>query len=156
LIGLLSSGSPDSVHGAMQVFTEFIKSDLTEDQILPVLRQLLPVLLNILGSTEVRPSALFFTTYLRIFWQDPFSPNPISNRIGLPSMCHRFVYGQGSASSGRERSHCFSPPSLARRVQGSSRYRPSPRCSTGKQLGWSDSSHSSLQSISYPCHALWY
>lgn len=52
----------------MQVLTEFIKSDLTEDQILPVLRQLLPVLLNILGSTEVRPSALFFTTYLRIFW----------------------------------------------------------------------------------------
>lgn len=38
----------------MQVFTEFIKSDLTEDQILPVLRQLLPVLLTILGSTEVR------------------------------------------------------------------------------------------------------
>lgn len=37
----------------MQVFTEFIKSDLTEDQILPVLRELLPVLLTILGSTEV-------------------------------------------------------------------------------------------------------
>lgn len=37
----------------MQVFSEFIKSDLTEDQILPVLRQLLPVLLNILGSVQV-------------------------------------------------------------------------------------------------------
>jgi len=37
----------------MQVFTEFIKSDLTEDQILPVLRDLLPVLLHILGSTQV-------------------------------------------------------------------------------------------------------
>nr|GAT57396.1 ARM repeat-containing protein [Mycena chlorophos] len=53
LIGLISSGSPNSVHGAMQVFTEFIKSDLTEDQILPVLRDLLPVLLNILGAPEV-------------------------------------------------------------------------------------------------------
>ncbi|KAF6754194.1 armadillo-type protein [Ephemerocybe angulata] len=52
LISLVSSSSPDSVHGAMQVFTEFIKSDLTEDQILPVLRQLLPVLLAILGSNE--------------------------------------------------------------------------------------------------------
>ncbi|KAG6857312.1 hypothetical protein H0H87_006505 [Tephrocybe sp. NHM501043] len=52
LINLLSSGSPGSVHGAMQVFTEFIKSDLTEDQILPVLRQLLPFLLSILGSNE--------------------------------------------------------------------------------------------------------
>ncbi|KAJ6520160.1 armadillo-type protein [Mycena sanguinolenta] len=53
LIGLISSGSSDSVHGAMQVFTEFIKSDLTEDQILPVLRDLLPVLLSILGAPEV-------------------------------------------------------------------------------------------------------
>ncbi|KAF7303143.1 ARM repeat-containing protein [Mycena kentingensis (nom. inval.)] len=53
LIGLISSGSADSVHGAMQVFTEFIKSDLTEDQILPVLRDLLPVLLSILGAPDV-------------------------------------------------------------------------------------------------------
>ena len=53
LISLISSGSPDSVHGAMQVFTEFIKADLSEDQILPVLRNLLPVLHGILGSTEV-------------------------------------------------------------------------------------------------------
>ncbi len=53
LIGLLASPSPDSVHGAMQVFAEFIKADLSEDQILPVLRQLLPVLLNILGAPEV-------------------------------------------------------------------------------------------------------
>lgn len=37
----------------MQVFTEFIKSDITEDQLLPVLRQLLPVLLNILGAPDV-------------------------------------------------------------------------------------------------------
>lgn len=53
LMALLSSTSPDAVHGAMQVLNEFIKADLTEDQILPVLRQLLPVLLTILGSTQV-------------------------------------------------------------------------------------------------------
>ncbi|KAF8346879.1 armadillo-type protein [Amanita rubescens] len=53
LINLLSSGSPISVHGAMQVFAEFIKSELTEDQTLPILRELLPVLLSILGSTEL-------------------------------------------------------------------------------------------------------
>ncbi|OCH92992.1 ARM repeat-containing protein [Obba rivulosa] len=52
LMGLLASGSPDSVYGAMQVFTEFIKTDLTEDQILPILRQLLPVLLNIVGAAQ--------------------------------------------------------------------------------------------------------
>jgi hypothetical protein len=48
----------------MQVFTEFIHSDLTEDQILPVLRQLLPVLLTILGSTEVRLLAQWNATLL--------------------------------------------------------------------------------------------
>jgi hypothetical protein len=53
LISLLSTNNPSAVHGAMTVFDEFIKSDLSEDQILPVLRQLLPVLLNILGDQEV-------------------------------------------------------------------------------------------------------
>lgn len=53
LLQLISSSSPNSVHGAMKVFTEFIKSDLSEDQILPILRQLLPVLLSILGSKAV-------------------------------------------------------------------------------------------------------
>lgn len=38
----------------MQMFTDFVKSELTEDQLLPTLRQLLPVLLNILGDAEVR------------------------------------------------------------------------------------------------------
>ncbi|KAF8131585.1 armadillo-type protein [Boletus edulis] len=52
LIELISSSSSNSVHGAMQVLTEFIKSDLTEDQILPVLRQLLPVLLVILNDAQ--------------------------------------------------------------------------------------------------------
>ncbi|KAI0347862.1 ARM repeat-containing protein [Trametopsis cervina] len=52
LLNLLSSGSPDAVHGAMQMFTDFVKSELTEDQLLPTLRQLLPVLLNILGDAE--------------------------------------------------------------------------------------------------------
>ncbi|KIJ66488.1 hypothetical protein HYDPIDRAFT_174567 [Hydnomerulius pinastri MD-312] len=52
LIELISSNSPNPVHGSLQVFTEFIKSDLTEDQILPVLRQLLPVLLAILNNPQ--------------------------------------------------------------------------------------------------------
>ena len=56
LVNLLSSGSPDAIHGAMQMFTDFVKSELTEDQILPILRQLLPILLNILGDYEARPN----------------------------------------------------------------------------------------------------
>lgn len=55
VIALLSSNSPPSVHGAMQVLLEIIRTDLTEDQILPVLRQLMPLLLNILGAAEVIP-----------------------------------------------------------------------------------------------------
>ncbi|KAI0082121.1 ARM repeat-containing protein [Panus rudis PR-1116 ss-1] len=52
LIALLSSDSPEAVHGAMQVFVEFVRADLSEDQLLPVLRELLPVMLNILGAHE--------------------------------------------------------------------------------------------------------
>jgi hypothetical protein len=55
LVQLLLSGSPGSIHGAMQVFTEFVRTDLTEDQLLPVMRELLPVLITILSSNDVRP-----------------------------------------------------------------------------------------------------
>ncbi|EPQ60043.1 ARM repeat-containing protein [Gloeophyllum trabeum ATCC 11539] len=68
LINIISSDSPDAVHGAMQMFTEFIKSDLTEDQILPVLRQLLPVLLAILGAAE-RHSPLTRSRTISVFRQ---------------------------------------------------------------------------------------
>ncbi len=36
------------------MFTDFVKSELSEDQLLPVLQQLLPVLLSILGAPEVK------------------------------------------------------------------------------------------------------
>lgn len=54
LIGLLTSGNPVSVQGAMEVFVEFVQSDLTEEQLLPVLRDLLPILLGVLGASQVR------------------------------------------------------------------------------------------------------
>ncbi|KZV81039.1 ARM repeat-containing protein [Exidia glandulosa HHB12029] len=49
--------SPDAVHGSLQVFTEFMKNDLTEDQLMPVLRQLMPALLNILGQPQLHSAA---------------------------------------------------------------------------------------------------
>lgn len=58
IIGLLSSGSPDMVHGAMRLFTEFVRNDLSEDQLLPVMRELVPVLLTILGDSKVYRFAL--------------------------------------------------------------------------------------------------
>ena len=42
------------VHGAMRLFTEFVRNDLSEDQLLPVMRELVPVLLTILGDSKVR------------------------------------------------------------------------------------------------------
>ncbi|EUC67058.1 importin [Rhizoctonia solani AG-3 Rhs1AP] len=53
LIALLSIDNADAIHGSMQVMAEFVRSDVTEDQILPILRQLLPVLMNILGDPLV-------------------------------------------------------------------------------------------------------
>ncbi|KAG8219346.1 armadillo-type protein [Butyriboletus roseoflavus] len=68
LIELISSNSPNSVHGAMQVLTEFIKSDLTEDQILPVLRQLLPVL-HVILNDERQHSPLTRSRSVSVFCQ---------------------------------------------------------------------------------------
>lgn len=45
------------VHGAMRLFTEFVRNDLSEDQLLPVMRELVPVLLTILGDSKVRFSS---------------------------------------------------------------------------------------------------
>lgn len=53
LIGLLSTDNADAIHGSMQVMAEFVRSDVSEDQILPILRQLLPVLMSILGDPLV-------------------------------------------------------------------------------------------------------
>jgi len=115
LITLLSSNAPDSVHGAMQVFTEFIKSDLTEDQILPVLRQLLPVLLGILGSTEVLFSKFYLAFALSLIPMGAaaHSLDTGSDCVSFSSMCHRAVYGQRSASTSCKGSNCFCPSRVA-------------------------------------------
>ncbi|EKM84237.1 hypothetical protein AGABI1DRAFT_52094 [Agaricus bisporus var. burnettii JB137-S8] len=89
LINQLSSGSADSIHGVMQVLTEFIKSDLTEDQILPVLRQLLPVLLNILGATEshspltrARTISVFRQCVTALFMVKDQHPQSVKEAVG--------------------------------------------------------------------------
>lgn len=53
LISLLKSGSNTSVHGAMRVIAEFVKNDLSEDQLLPVVNELVPALLTVLVNTQV-------------------------------------------------------------------------------------------------------
>ena len=55
LLGLLSSGQPDAVHGALRVLTDFVKTDLAEDQLLPIAQTMLPALLHVLNDIAVSP-----------------------------------------------------------------------------------------------------
>lgn len=68
LIALLSTDSDHAIHGSMQVMAEFVRSDVTEDQILPILRQLLPVLMNILGDPS-KHAALTRARTISVFRQ---------------------------------------------------------------------------------------
>jgi hypothetical protein len=106
----------------MQLFTEFIKSDLTEDQILPVLRELLPVLLSILGSTEVHTPLYIMHLTLnpdacrhRMVATHPSHPCP--HGFCIPTVCDRTVYGKRSTPTGCEGSDCFCSPCVARGLQ---------------------------------------
>ncbi|PVG01815.1 ARM repeat-containing protein [Serendipita vermifera] len=72
LLALLSSGSTSSIHGAMQVLSDFIRNELSEDQLLPILRQLLPLLLTVLSpqsASEQHHSALTRARAVAIFRQ---------------------------------------------------------------------------------------
>ncbi|CUA67452.1 Importin-9 [Rhizoctonia solani] len=68
LITLLGTDNTDAIHGSMQVMAEFVRSDVTEDQILPILRQLLPVLMNILGDPS-KHAALTRARTISVFRQ---------------------------------------------------------------------------------------
>ena len=85
----------------MQVFSEIIKSDLTEDQILPILRELLPVLLNILGSTQVRD-------YDTVADKHILSSCPAHAHytctidFSIPAMRNDTIYGERTAREGSQ------------------------------------------------------
>ena len=80
------------VHGAMRLFTEFVRNDLSEDQLLPVMRELVPVLLTILGDSKVR---LLTASLAHLFMSLP-ALNLHSRRFNccLPSMPDFPVHGQ--------------------------------------------------------------
>nr|KAK4053501.1 hypothetical protein OIV83_001668 [Microbotryomycetes sp. JL201] len=52
LLQLISSSSAEAVDGGMRVLLDFVGIDLTEDQLLPIAKDMLPQLLGILGSPE--------------------------------------------------------------------------------------------------------
>jgi len=57
LLELLGVGGSDGVDGSLRVLTEFVKEDLSEDQLIPSMQKMLPHLLSILRSPEVRLGA---------------------------------------------------------------------------------------------------
>nr|XP_019009559.1 uncharacterized protein I206_06208 [Kwoniella pini CBS 10737]OCF48340.1 hypothetical protein I206_06208 [Kwoniella pini CBS 10737] len=67
LVGLLGRSS-NSVHGAMRVISDFVRNDLSEDQLLPVVQDLLPAVLGILGDPE-RHSATTRAQTISVFRQ---------------------------------------------------------------------------------------
>ncbi|KAG8780119.1 hypothetical protein FRC20_008445 [Serendipita sp. 405] len=72
LLALLSSGNTASIHGSMQVLSDFIRNELSEDQLLPILRQLHPLLLSVLaqqGGQEQQHSPLTRARAVGIFRQ---------------------------------------------------------------------------------------
>ena len=68
----------------MELFNEFIRADITEDQILPVLRDLLPVLLNILGAADVSLRPLYNNILVLILES---SSNIHPSRVLAQSQC---------------------------------------------------------------------
>lgn len=104
----------------MQVFTEFIHADLTEDQILPVLRQLLPVLLAILGSTEVL-LLLLSVHYQCSHMSQALRAHEGSHRLRFPTVCDCPVYGQGSVHRCSKRGDYFDSARVVGGVQGVTR-----------------------------------
>ncbi|GAA5974253.1 hypothetical protein JCM11641_003356 [Rhodosporidiobolus odoratus] len=52
LLALIRSPSSDAVEGGMRTLSDFVSISLTEDQLLPVAREMLPTLLAILGASE--------------------------------------------------------------------------------------------------------
>ena len=89
---LLLSGSPNSTHGAMQVFTEFVRTDLTEDQLLPVMRELLPVLMSVLSATEVSHAVWFPIAAQMIRLVQQHTPLTRSRTIAVFRQCVEAIY----------------------------------------------------------------
>ncbi|WVQ84827.1 hypothetical protein IAT38_006984 [Cryptococcus sp. DSM 104549] len=65
LVQLITGGSPASVHGAMRIISDFVRNDLDEAQLLPVVQDLLPAVLGVLGNPEAHsPSTRASTVHV--------------------------------------------------------------------------------------------
>lgn len=99
LLALIRSPSIDAVEGGMCALSDFVSISLTEDQLLPVAREMLPTLLAILGAPQVygpatraRAVAIFRQSVMTLFTvKDEFS-DAVKAAVGdiLPQWLHAF------------------------------------------------------------------
>lgn len=72
LLVLIRSSSIDAVEGGMRALSDFVSISLTEDQLLPVAREMLPTLMTILGAPQVRlPFSLLSQSQLTLRFHRP-------------------------------------------------------------------------------------
>lgn len=93
------TGPPDSVHGAMRVLSDFVSVDMSEDQLLPLARDLMPHLLGILGSpavhspaTRARAVLIFRQCVMTLFTVKDEHPAAVKSAVGdiLPQWVSAF------------------------------------------------------------------
>ncbi|GAA5867303.1 hypothetical protein JCM1840_005019 [Sporobolomyces johnsonii] len=99
LLTLIRSPSIDAVEGGMRVLSEFVSISLTEDQLLPIARDMLPTLLTILGSpqtygpsTRARSILIFRQCVMTLFTVKDEHPEAVKAAIGeiLPQWLDAF------------------------------------------------------------------
>ncbi|GAA96567.1 uncharacterized protein L969DRAFT_94972 [Mixia osmundae IAM 14324] len=100
LLKLLATGQSDSVHGALRVLADFVKGDLTEDQLLPVANDMLPTLLKILCSapaysalTRSRTIAIFRECLSALYMVKDTYPDAVEKSLNviMPQWLSAFV-----------------------------------------------------------------
>ncbi|GAA5933997.1 karyopherin KAP114 [Sporobolomyces koalae] len=99
LLALVRSPSIDAVEGGMRVLSDFVSISLTEDQLLPIARDMLPTLLTILGSpqtygpaTRARSILIFRQCVMTLFTVKDEHPEAVRAAIGeiLPQWLDAF------------------------------------------------------------------
>ncbi|BGP14490.1 hypothetical protein JCM10213v2_002439 [Rhodosporidiobolus nylandii] len=89
LLALIRSSSIDAVEGGMRTLSDFVSVSLTEDQLLPVARDMLPTLLSILGapqtygpSTRARAVLIFRQCVMTLFTVKDEHPEAVKAAVG--------------------------------------------------------------------------
>jgi hypothetical protein len=99
LLALIRSPSIDAVEGGMRALSDFVSISLTEDQLLPIARDMLPTLMAILGApqtygpaTRARTILIFRQCVMTLFTVKDEHPEAVKAAVGeiLPRWLEAF------------------------------------------------------------------